>query len=277
MSGSSFNKTSVFPNSKPLNLTLCSLVYKIFFVLTNIISDGIRSSPGPSPRWRTTTWTSTTAGPWCWTHSSRSRMRWTQVWPSDDHAARASVAPALWILVSRDWFRHSVQYWVDETHVINDLSLQEAWTPWRVWPRSRPMTRPPRSTRFPTCTWSRTWSPTWTTSTSSTGTCPEIVRCDRTHFLSSKCAIWVLITDCRSIQPWLQRDDEKDMKHGEEQILQSTTDRSDQLSSYWQQCNPDTQGQAWRTLRVYPVRLLLYLVPQLLVEWRQVRLRHWPW
>jgi len=30
----------------------------------------------------------------------------------------------------------------------------------------------------------------------------------------------------RSIQPWLQRDDEKDMKHGEEQILQSTTDRA---------------------------------------------------
>jgi len=30
----------------------------------------------------------------------------------------------------------------------------------------------------------------------------------------------------RSIQPWLQREDEKDMKHGEEQILQSTTDRA---------------------------------------------------
>jgi len=30
----------------------------------------------------------------------------------------------------------------------------------------------------------------------------------------------------RSIQPWLQREDEMDMKHGEEQILQSTTDRA---------------------------------------------------
>ena len=31
----------------------------------------------------------------------------------------------------------------------------------------------------------------------------------------------------KSIQPWLQREDEKSVKHGEQQILQSTTDRSD--------------------------------------------------
>ena len=30
----------------------------------------------------------------------------------------------------------------------------------------------------------------------------------------------------RSIQPWLQRDDEKSMKHGDQQILQSVGDRS---------------------------------------------------
>jgi len=30
----------------------------------------------------------------------------------------------------------------------------------------------------------------------------------------------------RSIQPWLQNDDEKKMKHGEQQLLQSTTDRA---------------------------------------------------
>ena len=31
---------------------------------------------------------------------------------------------------------------------------------------------------------------------------------------------------CRSIQPWLQRDDEKTMKHGDQQLLQSVGDRA---------------------------------------------------
>ena len=34
------------------------------------------------------------------------------------------------------------------------------------------------------------------------------------------------ITFYRSIQPWLQRDDENKMNHGEQQILQSVDDRA---------------------------------------------------
>merc|ERR1712223_1266098 len=40
-------------------------------------TDGTPKSLETSPGWRSTRWTSTTAAPWCWTPSSRSRMRWT--------------------------------------------------------------------------------------------------------------------------------------------------------------------------------------------------------
>ena len=84
---------------------------------------------------------------------------------------------------------------------------------------------------------------------------------------------FINITACRSIQPWLQREDEKSVKHGEQQILQSTTDRSDLKTKYLfgTQNYLLIQSQAGRAVRVYLVRLLLHLLPQLLVERRQVR------
>ena len=85
----------------------------------------------------------------------------------------------------------------------------------------------------------------------------------------------------RSIQPWLQRDDESKLGSGEKQLLQSTEDRAKLVSIP----NPDPVRFPdsdnfkvykkyvfflfiGRPLRVHPVRLLLDLLPVLLVERR---------
>merc|ERR1712013_666287 len=52
-------------------------------------TDGTPKSLETSPGWRSTRWTSTTAAPWCWTPSSRSRMRWTPALLSGGAVGRA--------------------------------------------------------------------------------------------------------------------------------------------------------------------------------------------
>ena len=78
----------------------------------------------------------------------------------------------------------------------------------------------------------------------------------------------------RSVQPWLQRDDEKNLGSGDKQLLQSTEDRQKLVSD---SMTLSFTILEWlfhesifiilgRPLRVHPVRLLLNFVPVLLVE-----------
>ena len=80
----------------------------------------------------------------------------------------------------------------------------------------------------------------------------------------------------RSVQPWLQRDDEKNLGSGDKQLLQSTEDRQKLVSDSMNLSFTVYLRMVFfhesvfmilgRPLRVHPVRLLLNFVPVLLVE-----------
>ncbi len=84
----------------------------------------------------------------------------------------------------------------------------------------------------------------------------------------------------RSIQPWLQRNDEDKLGDGTSQLLQSTEDRaklvrtsSSSLGSlvlFGPVCLLGLHLSLGRPVRVHPVCVLLFLLPFLLVERRQV-------